>query len=451
MKTPLQGSVLLPGSKSESNRALMIAAYGGFLPTAADLSSAGELDFLGNCSTAHDTVLLRTLLAKIFSTNPIDGFSNPDEGSSDLVVDASPMILDCEDAGTVARFLLPLLCGREGSWILTGGERLCQRPMAPLVGALRQLGADIVCLGEEGYLPLKVRGRSLNGQPHAGSPADQRITGGAVTLDGSQSSQFVSALLMAAPTWERGLQLEIQGTLASQPYVAMTVAIMRHFGAEVQEEGRIIKVAPKPYAEAPFEVGADWSAASYWYELLALSEGGSLMLKGLRRDTLQGDAIVASWYEQFGVQTRFEPQGAVLTKVTGSSQEPLHFDFRATPDLFPAMFVTCVALHRSAVFTGIRNLSLKESERVTSIVTELSKLYTFINIIEEDSIIIESSSFSESLNDASDILLDTYQDHRIAMALAPLRLRFPGLRMHHPEVVGKSYPGYWGEFEALIH
>lgn len=408
MEGLLHGSVRLPLSKSERNRALMITAYGQW--------SVGRRP--GADSEAHDTVLLQALLQKIFAS---DG--------------PSPVQVDCEDAGAVARFLLPLLAGREGTWLVTGTERLCQRPMQPLVEALRQLGADIVCLGKEGLLPLRVQGRPLRG--------------GALTLDASQSSQFASALLLAAPTWAAGLTLRLEGPVASRPYLDMTLSMMRQAGAEVLCHGPIIEVAPKPYREVPFEVGADWSAASYWYELLALSEGGSLTLEGLQLDTLQGDAVVASWYERFGVQTRFEPQGAVLTQVAMESK-PLQFDFSDTPDLFPAVCVTCVALHLPAVFTGTRNLSLKESDRVHALMSELSKLYTFINIIEDDKIIISVSRLFNIERNDDVVLIDTHHDHRIAMALAPLKIRFPRIEISHPEVVEKSYPNYWGDLEIVM-
>lgn len=419
MESLLHGSVTLPLSKSESNRALMIAAY--LSGTESGKWKVENCSF--SVSDAHDTVLLQALLNTI-----------------SIYRSAKPILLDCEDAGTVARFLLPLLCGRDGAWLLTGGERLCQRPMAPLVDALRRLGAEIAYQAKEGFLPLIIQGRPL--------------CGGDVEIDARQSSQFVSALLMAAPMWENGLRLTIMGDMASKPYVAMTIAIMQHFGAEVQWQGQVIEVAPKPYQEVPFEVAADWSAASYWYELIALSQGGSLLLKSLRPDSLQGDAIVCKWFEQLGVRTVFGPDGATLTQESALVKEgdaPRHFDFGDTPDLFPAVFVTCVALHLPAVFTGLDNLRLKESDRVHALVAELEKLYTFININNENSININKSIFKYSNNEYNKcIILNTFNDHRIAMSLAPLKIVLSGLVLDCPEVVAKSYPNYWGEFEVVM-
>lgn len=410
MKPRMQDRVTLPGSKSESNRALMIAAYGGF---------PAQVDRL---SEAHDTQLLQSLLNTIAASKG-----------------TGPVRIDCEDAGAAARFLLPLLCGRPGTWLMTGTERMCQRPMAPVVDAMRQLGAEITYQRAEGHLPLLVKGKPM--------------VGGTVAVDAFQSSQFVSALLMAAPMWKEGLRLHLTGREASAPYVAMTCAIMRHYGAEVQRHGPVLEVAPKPYQETRFEVAADWSAASYWYEWVALHGGRPLVLEGLRPDPLQGDAIVSRWYELFGVRTEFGPCGATLTKeeiIDNQCDIHLHFDFSEVPDLFPAVFVTCVALHRPAVFTGVKNLRLKESDRVRCLVTELEKIYTFINIIGEDEISIEKSSLLYDVDwYKKRILFNTYSDHRIAMAVAPLKTFFSGLVIDHPEVVAKSYPNYWAELEKV--
>lgn len=390
MNRLLKGSVSLPGSKSESNRALMIAAYSGF-PLQVE-----------NLSDAHDTLLLKALLENTSST------------------------FDCEDAGIVARFLLTYLTNKPGTWLLTGTPRLCERPIAPLVDALRQLGAEII--GDS--LPLKIVGKSLKG--------------GFVTLDASQSSQFASSLLLAAPTWEQGLQLRLTGDLVSMPYLEMTIKMMEHFGVRVVCEGSTITVAPQPYQYCPFTVSSDWSAASYWYEMMALSDGGELVLKGLKNNSLQGDAVVAKWFERFGVLTTFEEQGARLTKVPADPHD-LVFDFSNTPDLFPAVFVTCVALSYRARFQGIQNLSIKESNRVESLISELSKIYTFINIYSGDELVIEKSVLNESFSNTNNVIFKTYHDHRIAMSLAPLAIRIIPFRFDNPEVVNKSYPTFWND------
>lgn len=377
MNRPLRGTVNLPGSKSESNRALMIAAYGGFPCKVSHLSEA------------HDTVLLKTLLGQ---TSACGG------------------IVDCEDAGAVARFLLTYLSFRPGTWLLTGSPRLCERPLTPLVEALRQLGADI----EGDRLPLRIVGRPLQG--------------GRVTLDGSQSSQFASSLLMAAPTWERGLQLDMTGRSVSMPYLEMTLAMMRHFGVRSEREGNTLTVAHQAYKPSPFDVSADWSAASYWYEMLALNEGGGdLLLKGLKADSLQGDAVVADWFRPLGIETVFEPQGARITKPSRALTDlpqGLVFDFTDTPDLFPAVYATCATLGVEADFRGTDTLAGKESDRVKAMETEMARV-------------------------GEHGVLCTHGDHRIAMSLAALWPLKGPVELDDPSVVDKSYPGFWKDLDLL--
>lgn len=394
MNRSLNGTVTLPGSKSESNRALMIAAYGGF-PLEAD-----------NLSDANDTQLLTTLLEKIQNNNQAT--------------------VDCQDAGSVARFLMTFLAGKPGDWFLTGTKRLCERPMAPLVDALHQLGADITS-----GPPTIIHGKQLKG--------------GAVTLDASLSSQFVTSLLLAAPTWEKGLQLTLTGETVSEPYIDMTLSMMRQFGVETVREGNTIIVAHQTYRPTHFSVSADWSAASYWYEMLALSTGGNLLLKGLQRHSLQGDARVADFFKPLGISTEFTTDGALISSkgVFRATEKSLEFDFLNTPDLFPAVLVSCVALHIEAVFKHITTLYIKESDRVNSLISELSKIYTFINIIDDNKLVISKSSLSNVFDNGRSLSFSTFGDHRIAMALAALKVRFDDVIVDRPDVVNKSYPTFW--------
>lgn len=321
---------------------------------------------------------------------------------------------------------------------MTGSERMCQRPIGPLVDALQQLGAQINYHDKMGFLPLRIKG--------------QAIEGGRAHIDASQSSQFVSSLLLAAPCWSKGLQLCLDVPAASKPYIGMSVAMMRHFGAEVQQEGSTIVVSPKCYQSIPYEISADWSAASYWYELAALSDSCELLLEGLREDALQGDRAAKALFARLGVSTRFDGEGAWLTKASWlpDGNHALSFDLIDTPDLFPALLVSCVALHLPAVFHGIRNLALKESNRVVSILSELQKIYTFINIIDDDFLVIDKSSCIYNNDHGCGLTLNTSLDHRIAMAFAPLMTRFSGLVLDHSEVVNKSYPSYWIEFHKFV-
>jgi 3-phosphoshikimate 1-carboxyvinyltransferase len=410
MKGVLHGSVNLPGSKSESNRALMIAAYGGFPLQVECLSEA------------HDTVLLQQLLAKI------------EKAETGL-----PCEIDCEDAGTVARFLLTYLACRDGVWVMTGTERMRQRPMKPLIDALRQLGADIVCLNREGFLPLKVKGRSL--------------AGGTAEIDISQSSQFVSSLILAAPSWEHGLTLTLKGNAVSIPYLEMTLSMMKLFGADACKHDSVITVRPQPYHSIPFRVSTDWSSAASWYEWVALAEEGSVLLKGLRQDGLQGDRKLVELFEPLGVSTVFQDEGAKLVKTALDPDLPsrLDFDIADTPDLFPSLLTTCVALHLPAIFHGTRNLVLKESNRVESMISELSKVYTFINIIDDDFIIIDKSLYKNTQINNHSVCFTTYLDHRVVMALAPLSVKLGEVSFDYPEVVSKSYPNFWTEIETFTN
>ena len=373
----LHYDITLPASKSESNRALMIATYGGFTP-----------DFQ-NLSDSNDTLVLAKALNDI------------QQGKSTI---------DIADCGTAARFLTTYLACHEGDWILTGTERMQQRPIAPLVEALNSLGAEIQYVAKEGCLPLSIKGKPL--------------TGGKVQIDMQSSSQFASSLLLAAPMWSQGIEIELLGELVSVPYLDMTVAMMRHFGAEVEQKGRIVKVFPKPYQSKSFTVDADWSAASYWYEMAALSEECEIRLRGLTKQSLQGDSIIADWMQQLGVGTFLEKDSAVLRKIP-FDKRPMCFDFSNCPDLYPTMVATCAALRIEAHYTGIGNLHLKESNRVEAMQTELAKL------------------------GQQPLRFCSHGDHRIVMALAPLALLYGPVTFDHPEVVKKSYPHFWDDADFL--
>ena len=376
------GAITLPASKSESNRALMIAAYGGFEPDFQNLSDSG------------DTMVLSEALRKAQS---------------------GELIIDIADCGTAARFMTTYLACLEGDWLLTGTERMKQRPMAPLVEALRRLAADIQYVEKEGCLPLRIHGKALSG--------------GKTSVDMSQSSQFASSLLLAAPMFPQGLELELLGELNSLPYLDMTLALMRHFSAHAERHDKMVAVKPQPYQQQPFTIEPDWTAASYWYEMAAFSEECEIRLRSLSlskgRPNYQGDAIIAEWMNQLGVGTFIEGDDVVLRKIPFEIQ-PLHFDFSQHPDLYPTMAVTCAGLKLDAVFTGLDNLALKESDRVEAMRAELSKL------------------------GQQPLRFCACNDHRIAMALAPLSLLFGPVAFDHPEVVRKSYPHFWDDTRFLV-
>lgn len=373
----LQCDIQLPASKSESNRALLIAAYGGFKP-----------DFQ-NISDSNDTRII---------TNALNNFQQKEH------------VINIADCGTAARFLTTFMACHEGDWLLTGTERMKQRPIRPLVDALMLLGADIHYVEKDGFLPLEIHGKPLEG--------------GEVSLDISHSSQFASSLLMAAPLWPKGLKLKLIGELNSLPYIDMTIVMMRHFGAEAERNGRDIVVNTKPYQSRSFTVSSDWSAASYWYEMAALSEDCEIRLHGLSWPSLQGDAVIAEWMKAFGVCTTVCGDGLLLTKEPFVKQ-PLSFDFRNCPDLYPTIVATCAGLQIETKFTGLDTLRLKESDRVEVMRDELAKL------------------------GKQPLHFSAHNDHRIVMALAPLALKLGQLTFDHPEVVAKSYPRFWEDASFL--
>ena len=383
--------ITLPASKSESNRALMIAAYGGFVP-----------DFQ-NLSDSNDTKVLNETIVSI------DSMPRTVPCWNDMHTKAS--FIDIADCGTAARFMTTYLACHAGDWLLTGTERMRQRPMAPLVDALRSLGSDIQYVENEGCLPLRIKGNP--------------VAGGKISVDMTQSSQFASSLLLAAPLFSQGLEMELLGELSSLPYLDMTIAMQRHFFAKVERQGRTVVVKPQPYQPRPFSVEPDWSAASYWYEMAALSEDCEIRLQGLGSPStgslpasLQGDAIIAEWMRQLGVGTFIEGNDIVLRKMP-FEKRPLHFDFSFNPDLYPTIVATCAGLNVEATFIGLDNLALKESDRVRAMQKELAKL------------------------GKPSIHFCAHNDHRIVMALAPLALLYGPVTFDHPEVVEKSYPNYW--------
>ena len=389
----LHCDINLPASKSESNRALMIAAYGEFEP-----------DFQ-NLSDSHDTKVLMKALDSLpfidFRRRTIPRWND---------IKGMPQIVDIADCGTAARFLTTYLACHKGDWLLTGTERMNQRPMAPIVDALRGLGADIQYVEKEGCLPLRIIGKP--------------ISGGKVIIDMSQSSQFASSLLLAAPMWPQGIEMELVGELTSLPYLEMTLTMMRHFGAAIEQNDRMIKVSPKHYHSMDFEIEADWSAASYWYEIAALSEECEIRLRGLSLSSLQGDVVIVAWMKQLGVGTFVEKDAVVLQKIPFEKQ-PVCFDFSAHPDLYPTMAATCAGLGLEARFLGLDNLHLKESDRVEAMQTELAKL------------------------SQHPVHFCAHNDHRIVMALAPLSMLVGPVDFDHPEVVEKSYPRFWEDASFL--
>ena len=401
--------VTLPASKSISNRALILGALSG-----------GGPRMLTNVSDCDDTTAM------------LQGLS-------------LPATIDIGAAGTSMRFLTAFLSIGQGTHLITGTERMRHRPIGVLVDALRELGADIVYTGEEGFPPLRITGRPLEG--------------GQVSLPGNVSSQYISALLMIAPKLQKGLTLQLTGEIISRPYIDMTVEMMRSFGAKVMwEDGNTLRVAPEPYTPTPYLIEADWSAASYWYEIVLLSENTqeTATLIGLFEHSLQGDSAINNLFAQLSVRSIFLSTGSQQPKTSlirrGALPPRVEWDFTRTPDLAQTLVVTCALKGIPFRFTGLQSLRIKETDRMAALQQELRKLGVQVDV-EGDSIMSwngpehQPSGEVPYLQPATGTTIDTYDDHRMAMAFAPAALVLGSIDINHPEVVSKSYPRFWEDLQ----
>lgn len=341
-----------------------------------------------------------------------------------------PSIIDIMAAGTAMRFLTAFLAVGKGTHIITGTQRMQQRPISILVNALRTLGADVEYAGNEGFPPLRICGRTL--------------VNNEVVLPGNVSSQYISALLMIGPVLKNGLKLTLTGEIVSRPYIDLTLKLMRDFGANVAwtDENRL-EVEPKPYHAVPYYVESDWSAASYWYEICALSENATIELPGLFKESPQGDAKVAALFEQLGVETVYESHSVILLK-TDRRVDRMEYDFVNQPDLAQTFVVTCALLGIPFRFSGLQSLKIKETDRMAALITEMKKLGYIIT--ETDGSVL--SWEGERCTPDTESGIDTYEDHRMAMAFAPACIRQEEIYINEPQVVTKSYPHYWENLET---
>ena len=337
---------------------------------------------------------------------------------------------DVDNAGTAFRFLTALFAIKTGYRILTGSERMAQRPIAPLVNTLNALGAKISYPITSGFPPILIHGTVLQG--------------GKASIRAHISSQFVSALLLIAPTMEQGLQLELKNTIASQPYIQMTLDLMRYYGIAWEWNGHVITIYPQKYRAKNILVEADWSAAAFWYEIVALSEHAEIELMGLQKNSWQGDAKVAEIYEKLGVQTHYHSDSVVLTK-TKQVTDFLEYDFLSVPDLFPSVAACCTALNVPFTFTGLQNLNMKESERVTVLIHELMK-FGFQPVYQNPATV--SFAGFEKKQRHETVVCDSHNDHRIAMALAPLCIMNYNISLTDAECVKKSYPNFFTDLQS---
>ncbi|MEI7500045.1 MAG: 3-phosphoshikimate 1-carboxyvinyltransferase [Bacteroidota bacterium] len=396
----LKGIIPLPASKSISNRLLMIKAL------------SGKDFFINNLSEADDTWLLQKLISIIQNDH---SRKNVQE-------------LDTANAGTVMRFLTAWLSLKPGKWVLTGSERMKQRPIGILAEALKHLGASIDYLAKPGYPPLLISGSDMNGKE--------------VTIDPGVSSQYTTALLLIAPYLSKGLILHFKGKKVSSPYVDMTIHLMELFGATIKTGKTRIHVGPGVYKPVEYTVESDWSAAAFWYEAAVFADEVDIELEGLKFESLQGDSILPVIYQNFGIRTEFTNQGVRLTKVH-KKIDGFYFDFTDCPDIAQSVIITCAGLGIRGRFEGLKSLQIKETDRLLALKNEIEKLGIQVVASGKGDAMpaMEISALKPVFQ--SGLTFETYGDHRMAMTLAPLALKAGPLKILNPDVVVKSYPQFW--------
>ena len=389
--------VSLPASKSISNRALIIYALSGGQQMPQNLSDCDDTE-----------VILKALR------------DMPDE-------------INIKAAGTAMRFMTAYLSVMQGTHVLTGTARMKQRPIGILVDALRKLGADITYEGTEGYPPLRITGQPLQG--------------GELEIEGSVSSQYISALLMIGPILKKGLELKLTGDIISRPYIDLTLWMMREFGADAEwTSNDTITVKPKSYENRDYVIENDWSGASYWYEILALSgdREAQVVLNGLTDGSKQGDSVVRYIFSVLGVKTVFQskesgkPQNVTL-KCNGRKVPKLEYDFVNSPDLAQTVIVACAALDIPFHFKGLATLKIKETDRIEAMKREMRKLGYVLHDRNNSELYWDGERCEPSMEEG----IDTYHDHRMALSFAPFSMKSGSLIINNPEVVTKSYPRFW--------
>ena len=345
-------------------------------------------------------------------------------------LDSNDTTFDIGAAGTAMRFLTAFLSKTVGEWVITGSERMKQRPIKLLVDALNSLGARIEYVEKEGFPPLRIYGSAL--------------MGGEISLNGGVSSQYISALMMVAPYMVNGLKIKLEGDVISVPYILMTKRMMQEYSVEVSFENNEIDIRPQTYKAIEYKVESDWSAASYWYEVLSIVGKGQIVLAGLYQNSSQGDSKVAELFEQLGVSTEFSVTGATLTS-NGNYTEKFEYDFVNQPDLAQTFAVTCCMKQIPFHFKGVQSLKIKETNRIAALINELAKIGFVLSEPAEG----ELAWSGEKCEPASEISIATYEDHRMAMAFAPVSLE-KAICIEEPQVVSKSYPAFWDDFEKLM-
>ena len=392
-QTNLNAELKITGSKSESNRLLILQAlYPGI-----------QID---NLSNSDDTVVLKKALEKGNGT------------------------IDIHHAGTAMRFLTAYFATREGCEVeITGSKRMKERPVKLLVDALQTMGADIEYVNQAGYPPLRIRGKRL----HAGS----------VKLQANVSSQYVSALMLIGASLPKGLEIILDGRITSTPYILMTLEILQHAGIKGNfKDDRIFIEPVDSLAPATIAVESDWSSASYFYSIAAISNTAEIKLSNYRKTSRQGDSCLARIYRHFGVETRYEGDSIILKKNNTKRSRRINEDLRNSPDIAQTIAVTCLALGMECELEGLHTLKIKETDRLQALKNEMEKFGASVRITNDCLQLFQCEKLNEGVH------VETYNDHRMAMAFAPLALKVP-LFVEDAGVVSKSYPDFWKDLEKL--
>lgn len=391
----LQSSIFITGSKSETNRLLLLQA--------------------------------------LFSNLSLENTSNSDDSEvMTKALQSKDELIDIHHAGTAMRFLTAYFAVQENrEVVLTGSSRMKERPIQILVEALRQLGAEITYEANDGFPPIRIKGK--------------KISESKVSLPANVSSQYISALLLIAPKLENGIELTLEGEITSVPYIKMTLALLDEIGVETSFIGNTIKVNPKliTHNSQLITVESDWSSASYYYSIVALSEiGTEITLSSYRQNSLQGDSALAGIYKAFGVETTFQTNSIRLKKVDNSQSTIHNLELNKSPDIAQTIAVTCFGLGIGCHLTGLHTLKIKETDRLEALEMELAKLGATVSVTEDSLTLKPSSAINEK------ITIKTYQDHRMAMAFAPLALK-TDVVIEEAEVVSKSYPTFWEDLKSI--
>ncbi|TXC81366.1 3-phosphoshikimate 1-carboxyvinyltransferase [Luteibaculum oceani] len=394
--------VILPGSKSETNRGLILQHI-----------TQGKFK-VENPSNAADSRLLMDLLKRIENNGNLE----------------DTLVLDCGPAGTTFRFLTALCAFTPGKYLITGSARMKERPISDLVEALTLMGAQITYQEKEGYPPLAINGLT---------PPKKASTRVALNT----SSQFLSALLLLSPFFEKGLEIKTIGKGGSKPYINMTLGFLEMLGAQIKVSDTRYLMELKEHRACSYRVNPDWSAASYWY-LIALALDSSIILSGLKKESLQGDAILTSLFKSFGINTHFTNEGARLVNGEGDNTA-FNYNFSDCPDLAQSFMIACVLTKREGNFAGLDSLKVKETDRILAMQQELAKIGWRL----EEKPNGDYHLYQESVIPKSEVVISTYEDHRMAMAFAPLAILNKNIAISNPEVVDKSYPNFWKDINSF--